>query len=534
MKRTLNFHMGAIAATSVLALTLAANAADITNNFAGTDWSVGGNWAGGTPPSSADTVVFTNAAAGVSTTVDAAFGGNIAQLRINQSTTTATNLITLSRQLAISANVTGLQYNATSGVGTLTEADDFVLSLSGHALLFTANATSIDATFLGTYQFNAAGSAILSTNVGGSNALNLNFGTGASPSLLQVTANGFIMRTNASTSADVQQPMKVTLNSLAALNITDNSTLTMRLDVRSNNRDNADLLLINGGQINIAAGSTLALERLNKSNVLTANRVSDVVFTNQSGGVVTQAGTLRVLPEDNGDSQIINAGTWLVSGTAAKLVNARSNVTGSILPVFVNSSTGLLRGNSTADTVEYDATNFAAERLLLTNHGTIAPGAGTNSLTVGALTLRDINVTFGATGVLALDIAGTASGEFDKLVLATGLTSPTGAGTLDLSATGDKLVVTFVGGFNPVAGDSWTILEYGAVTLLAGVGFDALTIVGASGFAADPANYTITYDATSATLAVIPEPTSAALVGLGLLAVAFGARRQSNRQQMKP
>jgi hypothetical protein len=506
-----------------LGLELPATAVDRTWNGGGDgiNWSDGVNW-GGTAPGSADKAIFNNAPVGVSSTVNGAFGGAITLLRINQSTITATNLLTLARTLQISANTTGLQYNATSGAGSLSQADDFILALNGNVLELTANNTAINATFLGTYRFNAVGSSILSQNTGGNNALSLNFGTGASPSVIEVTANGFIMRTNASTSADVTQPMTVNLNSQAVMNIAGGSTLTVRLDVRSNNRDNADLLLNNAGQITIAAGSTLALERLNKSNVSTANRVSDIVFTNQFGGLVTHAGNVRMLPEHNGDSQIINEGLWAISGATAKLIDARVSVSGSVAPTFVNQANGVLLGGGTTSTLEFDSDNFTSSRLTISNSGGISPGAGTGGsglTTVGTLNLHDINVTFGATGRLNIDVGGTSPFQFDVLTLATGLTSPTGAGTLDLSVGGDTLAVSLVNGFLPSG--NFTIAVVNASSRI-GV-FDVLRVNGLTDggttYVAPNGTYSILYDdsAVYLTFQVIPEPSMATLLFVGSL-----------------
>lgn len=494
------------------------------------NWSDNANWSGtpnDTAPTSADLAAFANNPTGtLATTVDALFAGTIQGLRINQSTTTAANHLTLARSLTLSNNA-AMQYNTTSGVGTLSQADDFVVDLDGNALVYSAIVFNGSATqtFLGTYRFDTAGSAIRSNLGGGSpntNSVTFNFGTsGGSPALIDVTADGVIEQSNGSTSTQNLGTFNVSLFSNATLSVSNNATLTVRKQVRSQNVDGADLNVTNSGSISVAANAALALERLNVStSVSNAQRISDITFTNT--GQVAHAGTLSALPEERGDTSWINSGTWTVTGSTAKLEDRRANVSGTIAPTFVNQAGGVIRGSSSADTLEFDATSagLTTTQLNITNSGAVAPGAGTNQSglsSVGALTLRDTNVAFTGTGALQIDVGGIGAGQHDLFTLATGLTSPTGAGTLNLSAVGDTLAVTLVNGFSPSASFSIPIATYGSLV----GGFDLLSVNGMTDggntYDAGTGTYSIVHDVntTSLVFTIIPEPASLALLVVG-------------------
>jgi hypothetical protein len=227
---------------------------------------------------------------------------------------------------------------------------------------------------------------------------------------------------------------------------------------------------------------------------------------------------------------ITNNGLWTINGGGAviKRLTTTDETSYIAVPTFTVAGTGELRGNSISDALEYDEEVATGGRMAMINQGVIAPGAGTNQTgltSAGTLALRDIDVTFGETGRLNIDVGGAAGGQYDMLALQTGSTDPAGAGTLDLSASGDTLAVTLVNGFAPESSFSIPILTYGAVTLNGGVGFDVLTVNGLTDNAATYNDgvgiYSISYGGGSAHLMyTVPEPGTAGLiatVGLALL-----------------
>ncbi len=90
-------------------------------------------------------------------------------------------------------------------------------------------------------------------------------------------------------------------------------------------------------------------------------------------------------------------------------------------------------------TLTGDGGTIAADVIL--DGGTIAPGASPGTMTIdGDLEVFD--------GILAFEIAGSAPGLFDRLVV-----------TGDLIADALSIEVTFLDGFLPMAGDAFDLLD---------------------------------------------------------------------------
>ena len=144
----------------------------------------------------------------------------------------------------------------------------------------------------------------------------------------------------------------------------------------------------------------------------------------------------------------------------------------------------------------------------VTNSGTIAPGNSAGLITVsGALTLLN-------SSVLNMELAGTNSGSLDQLFASGALTAN---GTLN---------VLLIDGFVPTAGDVFKLFDYGSVfgafsvtNLPVGYTWDTSHLLADP---SDPLHGDLLFG-----VAPIPEPSTWALIGIGLAALPLRRRRRS-------
>ncbi len=514
----------ALAIASLALSPLAVNAATITWDGGGGDdlWSTDTNWTGvpdDTAPTTTDVAAFNDVGSGTQTTTSDTVR-TIQALRINQTTTTAVNRIELGANLTLSNN-NALQYNSTTGGGTLANAAMFVLDLNGNDLILSSTTAAGVQTFFGTYRFDTTGSDIYSNwaiGTSGGNSLTFNVGTTSPSQLLATGANvvgrfGQIAATGGATNNN--RPFTVNFGANSTVDVENGAELQI---ARIGRHDTHTYTVNNAGAINVAANSklTFLVDSGTGSGTTTMN------ITNQVGGTLTQVGDIDITRLRSGASSshggaisFSNAGTWIISGTGADLSLRFITNGSSATTTFTNS--GTLRGATANDQLNfnrYHGVNLQATLATLTNTGVISPGAGQNGDdldSVGTLTLQDFDVTFsGVNAALRIDLGGTANGEFDVLTLTNG------ALTLDADS---NLELYYVNGFDGSVGGSWTILNYTSVN----GAFDLvnnLTITGGAGVATDSANYSINYGANSAVLTlVVPEPASLALLAVGGLLI---------------
>jgi hypothetical protein len=206
---------------------------------------------------------------------------------------------------------------------------------------------------------------------------------------------------------------------------------------------------------NLGGGQTTFDNQGNLTKTAGAGNSTFTAVVANSGTLTVQSGTLRPL---SGLTQ--TAGLTL-------LVGGGLGASGDTLTF----QGGTLRGIAT---VAGNVVNTGAQ---------IEPGPGT-----GTLSLSNTFAQSGA-GSLAIELGGTAAGQFDRLVL-------TSVGAIGAATLGGTLDVTLTNGFVPASGDSFVIMSYGSTT-----GAFATTNLPALG---GGLSWNVAVGATSLTLTVVP------------------------------
>lgn len=501
------------------------------------EWSNAANWSLDVP-TSLDDVILPAVTTGTRTvTQDIAEGTTIGSLTLRQAGIDGTNKLSLDGDLffADASRETNSAFRVELSSGAL--VNNVQVDLNGFDLVFTvsANGSTTGASLGGTINFNSDGSRVLTTPTGHT--------TFYVVGVINATADGFLGRDSGS--AQTTGNANFTVQAGGQINVSNGAVFHVGVIGRLGQDRSAGLH--NNGSINVASDSTLRVALDNVGGATTSGNVYSLSLNNNSAGVITLEGNLSMRPYQGMVGvnpvplAINNNGTWIVSGTSATFTREDTSTqpTGTpavIVPTFVVAATGSLRGSSASDAFEYDEQTPSGNRVTIVNDGQVSPGAGAGN--IGSLALRDFNLTFGETGQLNIDVGGTGSGQFDRLLLETGATAGTGAGVLDLSAAGDRLNVTLVNGFIP--GDqpfSIEIATYGSVILNddmsnGPVGFDLLSINGMDPtgpvfYTENDAMYSLSYGESSLMLnytpASVPEPS---VVGVGILAAGGLLRRR--------
>ncbi|OGA61903.1 MAG: hypothetical protein A3F77_18680 [Betaproteobacteria bacterium RIFCSPLOWO2_12_FULL_67_28] len=199
-------------------------------------------------------------------------------------------------------------------------------------------------------------------------------------------------------------------------------TGNLNISLAPTNIVTGSLRLLAGGSVNILGGPyTLQGGTLQMPGTTNVQSGTSVIV--ESGALDASGGTVNLngVLQTTGGS--VSAGTLNVGGT----LNASG---GSLSAGSVNVLTGgLLMGTGT----------FSAN---VTNSGTVAPGASPGLMTINGDYVQT------STGTLLVEIAGTTPGtEYDQLRVSGGV-------TLD-----GNLTTTLVGGYVPLAGDSFTFID---------------------------------------------------------------------------
>ena len=501
----------------------------------GGNWSAVSNWDDDALPGTSSAVVFGSVTESSTRTVtqDITAGTTIGSLVIQQSGSTGINKLSLSGNLTLSdssASNTVVDNSASAFRVTLSggaATNQAQLDLNGYSVAFP---TGTGGNVAGQIKFNSASSAIRYTSTGHS-TFNV-FGP------LNATADGFLGRDTTTNATGNFTAALMTGSSLSVSN-----SAVFQVGVKGRGSQTRSLAFTNAGAISVASGSTLR-EAWDLTTSLSSASALSVGLTIQAAGSMSQGGQLALRAFQGSGAtgatmSVTNSGTWTIDGASATIkrftTGTNSGTPAVIMPSFTVSGTGIFKGNSASDALEFDEeVADGTRRMTVTSNGTIAPGAGSAGAaltSVGSLTLKDINLTVGATtGAVVMDIAGTAAGQYDELVLATGLTGPAGAGMLDLSAAGDTLDLRKVNGFvNPGTTTTFNLISAGSVTgqfdvvKLGGTAFTANSLV-----VDGVGTYNLQYTPTAVTLSFtsVPEPASVGLIGLAGLGTLARRRRK--------
>ncbi len=251
----------------------------------------------------------------------------------------------------------------------------------------------------------------------------------------------------------------------------------------------------------------------NRANVNISGAVPTSFFSGiiaNNGRVIINGGGVKFAPTsgttiDVGFNLVLNANT---AGLGTGLIDASQ--------LNINSG-GSAGGNGT---YAYraglgGASNFTLNtNITVNNGGTIRPGSSAGIMTVTG------NTTFNAGSTLDMEVTGggaVAGTDYDRLAV---------VGNVN-GLSNSALVVTFAPGlqFSDLSGDVLTLIT--SANNLTGSAFTSITYVNAPFFFAK-----VTYGNGFVTLSdfnPVPEPSTFALLGLGIVGVAVKARRRRQR-----
>jgi len=285
---------------------------------------------------------------------------------------------------------------------------------------------------------------------------------------------------------------------LGPLGFTGRPDLDLGLNAASGTRDGNGLLRVTG------TGSTFAGSTAPATTLTNQPRLRVGVEGGGQGAIEVLAGGTFEADVVNYSANATSIGTALISGSGSSYTTKRSYLGGSI-----NNAGVFTLGGSATMTVETSAT--ATTELLRvaaldsTTFGKLALDRGTMSVTGASGAVFDANSHLEFTLYDSADLAGLAV-------------------TQGLTITNSVLGINLAPTFSAVANDVFTLANYGSLTgTFAGLSQNANFALGDYVFQIDYGSGTAS-SINLTVLSVIPEPSSALLLGLGLAALALRKR----------
>jgi autotransporter-associated beta strand protein len=493
------------------------------------NWSGTANWQGGTvADGSGSTATFTS---GGATTVHLDGSRTIGNLTFSTAGTylidnngSASNILTLagttptinvagsttvtiSSQIAGTAGLTKFNGGASSSVLILTGSNTY----SGTTTLSGGN--------VGFLQINAnaalgASDLFINSANGGlrygaafNDLRNIAFGSSGG----RIDTNGFDVTISSAFSGSIGVGGSFTKQGTGTLTLAGANNLTgpggvsvtggaLQIDSDARLGSGTGTLLLNGGAIRYGASfNDLRSITLGTNDGTIDTNGFNAVYSGTITGIAGQdltkagSGTLTISSNQSyAGATNVNAGTLLINGTTGS-----GNVT--------VASLATLGGNGTI-----------GGTVSVSGNGTLAPG--TLSDPTSTLTLASSNLTMSnVNSRMALDITGTAAGDFDRIV-----------GINLLTLNGD-ITITLTGSYTSA---SWDLLDFASRSAS---NFDSITLAGSyngtltrSGDIWSNANIggqAWEFDQTTGVLTAVPEPSVAALL-VGATVLGFASRRR--------
>jgi hypothetical protein len=291
--------------------------------------------------------------------------------------------------------------------------------------------------------------------------------SGQTATLSGLTNSGaYVMADNSTTTLSG----KITNNGTFSLDSTGDNTILMVPTGGATLQGSGTVTLGTGGP-NIIEGSNGKEVLTNASTIQGAGTISNLSLTN-TGTILANAGTLTIAPStagyafiNNGNLTIDSGSTVNITGPVKLSFQTAGTVTinsGGVLSVGGSATYAQTKGSTTVDgtLTASNGINIAggtvfgnmgtlAGNFNLSGTGAISPGDGI--MKVGELTING-KYTQGSTASALIDLGGIGSGKFDVVNIT------------KTAALNGKLIVDLVNGFNPVAGNSFDIMNYASET----------------------------------------------------------------------
>jgi hypothetical protein len=349
----------------------------------------------------------------------------------------------------------------TVNTGTLEATGGGTLVLDGNTFKNTG----------GTIQANGAGSMVLLESgaiVTGGTLSTSSSGLIETPSGQTATLSGltnsgaYVMANNSTTFLSG----KITNTGTISLDSTGDNTIAMIPTGGATLQGSGTLTLGTGGP-NMIEGSNGKEVLTNASTIQGAGTISNLGLTN-TGTILANAGTLTIAPStsgyafrNNGNLTVDSGSTVNITGPVKLSFQTAGTVTinsGGALTVGGSATYAQTKGATTVDG-NLSASNgisisggtvfgnmgTLAGNFNLSGTGAISPGDGI--MKVGELTINGMYAQ-GSTASALIDLGGTGSGAFDLINIS------------KAAALNGKLIVDLVNGFNPVAGNTFDIMNY--------------------------------------------------------------------------